>query len=330
MAERQPEEEEKQFPCEFCPNAYKSAKALLNHMREKHANEPLLQEAIKSAPKDTCPFCGEAFGNVVKHKPRCAKNPEKPPPQVPPARVQPLPQVPPPRVPQQQYEGMSDDDLVQEFRNRMRKRKLLKESSIKEYERHLKAFIQHEKRLDPRFMAWRWFASGTKEQRDSRFIVLRRFDDYVEAVRTDQGRATVKQMMSAYSHLNTWILEKVQEQMQGDDPLAQLGKNKAGLKDSRILLNRGTFQPGQGRKTRDPVMERLDVNITQQVLQLFVDSPLRRETLDRFSQGNFTSPCLGVGTMQGAQDFLALLLYLENFGTRFDVVQNLTLGQLNR
>ena len=225
---------------------------------------------------------------------------------------------------------MSDDDLVQKFRDRMRNRKLVVDSSIKEYERHLKAFIQHEKRLDPRFMAWRWFASGTKEQRDSRFIVLRRFDDYVEALITDQGKATVKQMMNAYSHLNTWIFEKVEEQMQGNDPLAQLARNKAGLKASRILLNRGTCEPGQGRKTRDPVTEHLDVDITQQLLQVFVNSPLRRETLKRFSQGNFTSPRLGVGTMEGAQDFLALLLYLENFGTRFDVVRNLTLGQLTR
>ena len=85
MAERQPEEEEKQFPCEFCPNAYKSAKALKAHMKEKHANEPSLQEAIKNAPKDKCPFCRNPFGNVVKHKRVCASNPEVP------TRVTPLP-----------------------------------------------------------------------------------------------------------------------------------------------------------------------------------------------------------------------------------------------
>ena len=85
MAERQPEEEEKQFRCKFCPNAYKSAKALKAHMREKHADNPLLEEAIKSAPKDTCPFCREPFGNVVKHRRHCKSNPEVP------TRVTPLP-----------------------------------------------------------------------------------------------------------------------------------------------------------------------------------------------------------------------------------------------
>ena len=339
MAERQPEEEVGKFQCDLCPNVYKSAKSLKKHLDKNHADDPRLQEAKKSVPKDTCPFCRDAFGNVSNHKRSCKKNPQNPdvalPPQVPPARVQPagaqpLPKEPPPRVPQQEYEGMSDDDLVQKFCDRMTNRRGLQESSIKEYVRHLKAFIQHEKRKDSGFMAWRWFASGTKEQRDSRFIVLRRFDDYVEALITDQGKATVKQMMNAYSHLNTWIFEKVEEQMQGNDPLAQLARNKAGLKASRILLNRGTCEPGQGRKTRDPVTEHLDVDITQQLLQVFVNSPLRRETLKRFSQGNFTSPRLGVGTMEGAQDFLALLLYLENFGTRFDVVRNLTLGQLTR
>ena len=225
---------------------------------------------------------------------------------------------------------MSDDDLVQKFRDRMRNRRFVVESSIKDYERHLKAFIRHEKGLDSKFMAWRWFASGTKEQRDSRFVLLRRFDDYVEALITDQGKATVKQMMNVYSHLSNWISEKVEEQMQGNDPVAQLAKRRADLKASRILLNRGTLRPGQGRKTRDPVTEHLDANITQELLQVFVASPLRRETLKRFSQGDFTSPRLEMVTMQGAQDFLALLLYLENFGTRFDVVRNLTLGQLTR
>ena len=363
MAERQPEEEEGKFQCQLCPNAYKSAKSLKRHLGEKHADDPLLQEAKASVPKDTCPFCRQAFGNVMKHKRICKSNPDaaKPPgvqparveplpqvlppqvlparvqslpqvlpPQVQPAPVQPLPQEPAPRVPRQQYEGMSDDDLVQKFRDRMTKQKWLEKSSIKEYERHLKAFIQHEKRLDATFMAWRWFASGTKEQKDSRFVKLRRFGDYLEALITDQGKATVKQMMNVYSHINDWIIEEVEEQQQDNDPLVQLRKNKEDLKKSQILLSRGTCQPGQGRKIRHPVTEHLDVNITHQLLEVFVNSPLRGETLERFSQGDFTSPRLGMVTMQGAQDFLALLLYLENFGTRFDVVRNLTLGQLTR
>ena len=328
MAERQPEEEEGKFQCELCPNAYKSAKSLKRHLADKHADDPLLQEANESVPKDTCPFCRQAFGNVMKHKRICKSNPDlAKPPGVQPARVEPAGVQPLPQVP---YEGMSDDDLVQKFRDRMTNRKLVEESSIKEYERHLKAFIRHEKGLDSKFMAWRWFASGTKEQRDSRFVLLRRFDDYVEALITDQGKATVKQMMNVYSHLSNWISEKVEEQMQGNDPVAQLAKRRADLKASRILLTRGTNRPGQGRKTRDPVTEHLDANITQELLQVFVASPLRRETLKRFSQGDFTSPRLEMVTMQGAQDFLALLLYLENFGTRFDVVRNLTLGQLTR
>ena len=74
MAERQPEEEERK--CTLCPNAYKSAKALLFHLRGKHADDPLLQEAIKSVRKDTCPFCGEGRANLVEHKRCCAGNPD--------------------------------------------------------------------------------------------------------------------------------------------------------------------------------------------------------------------------------------------------------------
>lgn len=339
MAERQPEEEVGKFQCALCPNVYKSAKSLKKHLDKNHADDPRLQEAKKSVPKDTCPFCRDAFGNVSNHKRSCKKNPQNPdvalPPQVPPARVQPagaqpLPKEPPPRVPQQEYEGMSDDDLVQKFCDRMTNRRGLQESSIKEYVRHLKAFIQHEKRKDSGFMAWRWFASGTKEQPDDRFVVFRPFMDYVEALITDQGRATKNQMLNVYLHINDWITQKVREQMQGKDYLAQLERNKADSKDSRKLLQKGTLQPGQGRKVRDPVTERLDPNISQSILQHFVDSPMRGETLERFSRGDFTSPCLEIRDEQGVQDFLALLLYLQNFGTRFDVVQNMTVDELTR
>ena len=74
MAERQPEEEERQFLCELCPKSYKSVKSLLRHLREKHAGNPLLEEAIKSVPKEKCPFCGQSFSRADRRGERGKEN----------------------------------------------------------------------------------------------------------------------------------------------------------------------------------------------------------------------------------------------------------------
>ena len=122
MAERQPEEEERQFLCELCPKScpksYKIVKSLKRHMREKHAGHPLLEEAIKSVPKEKCPFCGEGRANLVDHKHYCERNPDvqKAPKVVAPTRAKPArgtpPPVPAPRVPQAHL----DDDIVSALR----------------------------------------------------------------------------------------------------------------------------------------------------------------------------------------------------------------------
>ena len=119
MAERQPEEEERQFLCELCPKScpksYKIVKSLKRHMREKHAGHPLLEEAIKSVPKEKCPFCGEGRANLVDHKHYCERNPDvqKAPKVAAPTRAKPArgtpPPVPAPRVPRAH---LLDDDMV--------------------------------------------------------------------------------------------------------------------------------------------------------------------------------------------------------------------------
>ena len=122
MAERQPEEEERQFLCELCPKScpksYKIVKSLKRHMREKHAGHPLLEETIKSVPKEKCPFCGEGRANLVDHKHYCERNPDvqkarkvAQPTRAKPARGTPPP-VPRPRVPRAHL----DDDIVRDLR----------------------------------------------------------------------------------------------------------------------------------------------------------------------------------------------------------------------
>ena len=215
MAEGQPEEEEeiRNFPCPLCPNAYKSARSLKRHLEEKHADDPHLQGELELVPKDTCPFCRQAFGNVTKHKRCCKSNPDV----AKPTGVQPLP------VPPHPYENLSNAEMVDKFADRL-VRRLLPHEKV-DCVRVLKQFIQHETSKDPEFRAFHWFVVGTRQKRDPRFRHLRIFSDYYEAL-CDPVRHTI----IAYKHLNEWIGEKLMESWPEDDPLAINARNAASAK----------------------------------------------------------------------------------------------------
>ena len=355
MAERQPEEEEGKFQCELCPNAYKSAKSLKRHLGEKHADDPLLQEAKESVRKDTCPFCMEAFGNVMKHKRSCKRNPDVAlPPQVPPARVQPPQEVqppppppPPPRVlPMQQrpphpYEKLSNAEMVEKFADRLVHRlKLDAKGTVPDYVRVLKQFIQHETNKDTNFRAFQWFVVGTQQEIDPRFKPISELQDYIQALVSDQGEKTAERMTTVYSHLLKWIEEQINEQR--SDPVSLVRQRGANAKEARAVAHRsGAFKPGQGRKVKlDTVTQHLDVEIVREVLRVFLGSPLLHQTMETFSTGTYVhegctdtkckdSRCmLGIKDMQDAQNFLALAIFLSNFGLRLEVAMNVTFGAL--
>lgn len=363
MAERYPEEEERKVPCTLCPNAYKSAKALLRHLRDNHANAPGLKEAIQKVPKDPCPFCGEGRANLVVHKRVCARNPDVqkarpvvppvPPPRVPATRGTPPPVPPPPRVPptqqqQQQrpphpYEKLSNAEIVDKFTDRLLHRlKLDAKGTVPDYERHLKQFIEHETSEDPQFRAFHWFVVGTRQNRDPRFKPIRELQEYIQALIRDQGRKTVERMLTVYTHLHAWIDEHLNEQLA--DPISLHKQRAANAKEIRAVAKRcGAYKPGQGSKEyTDTVTKHLDVNIVRNLLSVFVNSPLMQQTMETFSGGTFfhvgctdkkcmdTRCRLGIKTVQDAQNFLALAIFLSNFGTRLDVVMNVTLGALRR
>ena len=166
--------------------------------------------------------------------------------------------------------------------------------------------------------------------RDPRFRAFRILGDYIEALLKGRGKETLRHMSIAYKHVNDWIGEKVTESRQDDDPEKIVARNATSVNEVNRLLKRGQAVPGQGKKKTggDIVVEHLDLGIVHRLLSTYLASEWRRETLERFGEGNFTSPNLGINDLETAGVFLALELYLTNAGVRMDLVHNMTLGEL--
>ena len=84
--------------------------------------------------------------------------------------------------------------------------------------------------------------------------------------------------------------------------------------------------PKSSRFEKSKVQQCLDPDLRARAREVFSASRLVAETMSRFADGEFTSPC--VNTMQEARAFLALYLHLSNSVARMEDVTRLTLEEL--
>ena len=320
MAERYPEAEKPN--CPLCSKAFESWRAVRGHLDPKNpgkAHKDLekaaLQEALDSVPtRDICPFCNKKFAQVHQHQTSCPANPKN--------------KKALGEVIADPYAGKSNADFEEAMKQRLLKRERVTEKTADQYMRFIKKFIELETAKDPQFVAWQWLMVGTKAERDPRFRPLRVIQAYSEHLITNQGSSTHSHMWSAYRHLVSWVKEKWNASSQ--DPASAIERSLASLEEQRKGKVKGGPLVGQGKKSSkgDSTLVHLDPSIVYRVRQTFFDSNLRRETLQRFRDGKFTSPKVEIMTLEEAGCFLTLELYLTQGGTRMDLVRNMTLSML--
>ena len=330
MAERYPEAEKPN--CPLCSKAFESWRAVRGHLDPKNpgkAHKDLekaaLQEALDSVPtRDICPFCNKKFAQVHQHQTSCPANPKNKKALGEVSGVDPSSSL----LIADPYAGKSNADFEEAMKQRLLKRERVMEKTADQYMRFIKKFIELETAEDPQFVAWQWLMVGTKAEPDPRFRELRVYQDYSEHLITNQGSSTHSHMWSAYRHLVSWQKETWNASSQ--DPASAIERSLASLEEQRKGRVKGGPLVGQGKKSSkgDSTLVHLDLSIVYRVRQTFFDSNLRRETLQRFRDGKFTSPKVEIMTLEEAGCFLTLELYLTQGGTRMDVVQNMTLSML--
>ena len=326
MAERYPEAEKPN--CPLCSKAFESWRAVRGHLDPKNpgkAHKDLekaaLQEALDSVPtRDICPFCNKKFAQVHQHQTSCPANPKNKKALGEVSGVSLLKADP--------YAGKSNADFEEAMKQRLLKRERVMEKTADLYMRFIKKFIELETAEDPQFVAWQWLMVGTKAEPDLRFREVRVVQYYSEHLITNQGSSTHSHMDAAYRHLVSWQKETWNASSQ--DPASAIERSLASLEEQRKGRVKGGPLVGQGKKSSkgDSTLVHLDPSVVYRVRQTFFDSNLRRETLQRFRDGKFTSPKVEIMTLEEAGCFLTLELYLTQGGTRMDLVQNMTLSML--
>ncbi len=326
MAERYPEAEKPN--CPLCSKAFESWRAVRGHLDPKNpgkAHKDLekaaLQEALDSVPtRDICPFCNKKFAQVHQHQTSCPANPKNKKALGEVSGVSLLKADP--------YAGKSNADFEEAMKQRLLKRERVMEKTADLYMRFIKKFIELETAEDPQFVAWQWLMVGTKAEPDLRFREVRVVQYYSEHLITNQGSSTHSHMEAAYRHLVSWQKETWNASSQ--DPASAIERSLASLEEARKGKVKGVPLVGQGKKSSkgDSTLVHLDPSVVYRVRQTFFDSNLRRETLQRFRDGKFTSPKVEIMTLEEAGCFLTLELYLTQGGTRMDLVRNMTLSML--
>ena len=348
-------EEEGKVQCPLCTRVYASGKICTEHLYKNHKGHPKLAEAVKSVPKDKCPYCRQPKANPLEHKRTCRA---RPPPEAHPQRVaqedwavQQTVQVQQTvevqqtvHVLQQQqqrhrqphkYEGASNKEMVEEFKKRMRERQNNTENTVNMYSTVLEEFFKLEETWDPEFKAFRWWVWRND------YVPLRPVDEYLAAMMRGKGKKTGERIGTVYTHLHKWIDEALTEAQ--TDPLSLHRQRATGPAEARAANRRaGATNPGQGgREAGDAVERHLDPSVTREVLRVALQNRLHEETLVKFAASEWThagcesrkdcTDCrcrLGVKTLQDAQNFLAMSLFIRSFGLRLQVVINVSVGEL--
>jgi len=217
----------------------------------------------------------------------------------------------------------------------MRERQNNSENTVKMYSTVLEGFFELEETWNPEFKAFRWWVL-----RDD-YVALTHVDKYMNAMGRGRGFETNKRICTVWTHLYKWIEEALTEQK--SDPHNLHRQRASGLAEARATIKRaGTAHPGQGRKeAADGVEGHLDPSVVRGVLRVALENRLHEETLVKFAASEWThvgcdarkdcTDCrcrLGMKTLQDAQNFLAMSVFIRNFGLRLQVVLNMTVGGL--
>ena len=311
--------------CPLCRRHLESAKAIREHIKKGKVHQNLDQaakeEALKAVPKDVCPHCRKEKANLGDHLKTCGANATKEK-GTEGGRGNP-------------YSGLSNNDFLEQAKQKMMtKAGGIAENTAKIYISHIKDIIEYEKSQDKEFLAWQWLlvSRDTEGNLHPQARRLREVHQYLSVLmqKGQRGDATRQHIDAAYAFLNDWFKETLNSQ--SNDPREWAAQNDASLKDERKRLGRGKTVTGQGKKSNeggDLVVENLDPAITQELVDTFQQSSLRREALQRFAAGKFTCPKLGIKNMEDARVFLKLELFVTNCGSRLDLLENMTLAELN-
>ena len=343
MAESIREEEGQVQKCPLCSLVYKSGKACKEHLYDKHRGHPNLTEEVKKVASDKCPYCGQPKADVSRHKQTCRARPP-PPIQVVEQRMQePVHQQMVQQQPQQQqrrrqphkYEGASNKEMVEHFKKRMKDRQNNTESTVKMYSKVLEDMFELEEARDPEFKAFRWWVLRND------YVAMPPVNDYLAASAMGRGPETNKRICTVYTHLHKWIEEALNEAQ--TDPLSLHRQRATGPEDARLANKRaGATKAGQGMKEAgDSVEYRVDPSVIKDVIRVALQNPLHEETMAKFAVGEWThagcdarkdcTDCrcrLKIKTLQDTQNFLAMSLFIRNFGMRKGDVLNMTVGGL--
>jgi len=233
------------------------------------------------------------------------------------------------------YEGATNKEMVELFKKRMRERQNNSENTVQMYSTVLEDFFKLEETWDPEFKAFRWWDFWREEG----YVPIRAVSDYTDAM--GRGCETNKRIHTVYKHLHKWIDEALTEAT--TDPHNLHRQRLSGLAEDRAANKRaGTIHPGQGRKeAADEVERHLDPSVVRGVHRVAQENQLHEETLVKFAASEWThvgcdarKDCrdcrcrLQIKTLQDAQNFLAMSVFIRNFGLRLQVVMNMTVGGL--
>ena len=182
---------------------YESRDSLVRHLKEKHENDPGLEDAIKAVPKDPknqCQWCMEFKSNLRAHGPVCKKNPE--------ARAN-------PDGAQGGNESTPNEGFIKAFKDRLKTHyPNLKPSVIGDYALYLKRMISHRVEQDASFSAWNWVQPGPEWQRVGPYM------EYVKKLQLTKKVSCKKKLSSAHAKLTEWQKEALHRD--SDDPLTQV------------------------------------------------------------------------------------------------------------
>ena len=314
--------------CPLCSSQYQSVKGVREHMLRVHDEHTGLAKAMESMGKDICCRCSKPVYDLAKHEKICPAN----------GAVQQEEAGSGGGRKRHKYEGVSNGEFVELFKSRMSERFKLssgKGSTVDLYVAVLEKVIRTEEQLDVNFKAFRWFVvdeSGC-------CLPLRNFGEYVEHLVKDQGRSTIERLGTVYQHLHYWISEELAEQV-ADPLLLHDMKGRKAKDEARLAAKRaGAKEPGQGRKVTVDT-DRLDVSIVRSLVEVSLRNPLHEAVLAKLGLGEWIhmgcnarrGDCMDcrcqmeIKCLKDVESFLALSIFIRNFGVRLEVVRHVTLG----
>ena len=334
--------EGQQRKCSYCPSVpFNHLRNLVCHMREKHGQEPDLEERIKALPKDTfyqkCPHCRQPQSNLSRHLNTCKARQSQ--------RADNGDEADDEAVEEEEY---SNEEFLRRFEQYLRRpASTCIGKTITEYLRYARRFIELEENWgDNGFKACQWMAPRLEDCRKLRFV-----EEYLEPGDSGSKRSV---MTSAYMQLSNYIERHLQSLM--DNPYVHIKRAQSNAREQFANIKRGKFKQGrvaaqaaaqaaaheesqaapqgvpqitaQGeappKVPRLRKQTRLDLSLVWDIVSKWQKSKTNYEALEAFVRGETTFEALGITNTQGVGTVLALYLLFHSKGARYDSVTNLT------